>query len=772
MSQPASHTERDDELDEVLAVLMENVERGQHVDPSEWQRRYPQFAAQIDEFFAEGERLETVLKALSGPPTLPARVPECGARFGDYEIIGELARGGMGLVFEARQVSLNRVVALKMILSGHLASPEERQRFRLEAERVAGLDHPNIVPVYEVGEHEGWLFYSMKLIECGNLAALELHRPLPRHEQLRVAALVATVADAVSHAHQRGLLHRDLKPANILLDKGGNPHVADFGLAKRLGTGAAASTDTPSTDTPSGTAVGTPSYMAPEQALRPKEATTAADIYSLGCMLYELQTGQPPFRAETPFATLLDVLERRPEKPRALCPTLDRDLETICLKCLEQEPSRRYASAAELAADLRRFMGGVPVQARAVGFAERGVRWCQRHPLVACLCASLLTLAAGSFALVTWQWRRAEANFEIAQIEKSEADRQTQLAHDNRRLAEERLQLAHTLVDEFCLRLSEDRLKDIPGTQAVRRELLGKSRSYLQDFVRQSGDDPRLRLKLAEARYSLALVLGSLGARQDALAELHACVKGCGELLQTDPENLRIQAALARALHRIGLVAAANGQPAEALDSCGRGHALFVQLAAKQPQSLRAQGDLAEAGSQLGNIHRGRAEFTRARAFLEASLALRRRILAMKPGDPGLQFNLAATCFNCAGVLSDLQQRAAALDLYREAHDLCETLVAAYPADPVYQRQLAQILLILGENDRLTGDLERSAKTVARARDIVEKLAAANPQVVHLQQELAAIDREMGHHCMKRGKKGEARACYARARDRLEAVVG
>ncbi|HJZ94590.1 MAG TPA: serine/threonine-protein kinase, partial [Gemmataceae bacterium] len=330
-------------------------------------------------------------------PFTQALTADCAPRVvGDYEMLAEIARGAMGVVFKARQRSVNRVVALKMILSGGLAGPGDVQRFRVEAEAAANLDHPHILPVYEVGEHDGRPFFSMKLADGGTLA--ERVPDLVQHPRA-AAELVAKLARAVHHAHQRGILHRDLKPANVLLDAGGEPLVADFGLAKR--------TDADSGVTQSGAIVGTPSYMAPEQARGSKAITTAADVYALGAILYELLAGRPPFQAATVMETVLQVLERPPDHPRAANPRADRDLSAVALKCLEKDPADRYESAAALADDLDRWLASEPTKARPLSPPAQAWRWLKRHTTAA------ITLPALGLVLGIWPALAGEVDLDV-----------------------------------------------------------------------------------------------------------------------------------------------------------------------------------------------------------------------------------------------------------------------------------------------------------------------------------------------------------------------
>jgi WD40 repeat protein/serine/threonine protein kinase len=474
---PSGSSDRDRQVNEIITAYLQAVDAGQTPDRQEWLRQYPEFAAELQAFLADYERVDRMAEPLR--PAAPseravpgdaatmdsARPPAAGTGttiryFGDYELLEEIGRGGMGVVYKARQVSLNRVVALKMILAGQLATESDVKRFHTEAEAAAQLDHPGIVPIFEVGQHEGQHYFSMGYVEGQSLAAKVAEGPLaPR----AAAALVRSVAEAVQYAHQKGVIHRDLKPSNIMLAEEGEerraesrkqeqtdspdsrgfppsalrsrPRITDFGLAKRVAADAGPTT--------TGQILGTPSYMPPEQAAGKRdEVGPASDVYGLGAVLYTLVTGRPPFQSANPLDTLRQVREAEPAAPRLLNPGIDRDLETIILKCLAKEPAGRYATAQELADDLARFLGGQPIHARPVGRGQRLWRWCRRNPVVASLTAAVvisLMLGTGIATYFALEARREAAH---AREKEGLAEAKAREAEDNLALARSRLYIS------------------------------------------------------------------------------------------------------------------------------------------------------------------------------------------------------------------------------------------------------------------------------------------------------------------------------------------
>jgi serine/threonine-protein kinase len=356
----------DEILWEILEELSAKEERGERADVEMYVARHPDLASELRELWGAATLAKEVGRIASDDPssiTLPvsdvaptsdADVPRVPDRIGDYEILEELGRGGMGIVYRARQSGLERSVALKAIRAGAMASRADVTRFRVEAQSAAKLEHPGIVPVYDVGEDDGQPYFTMQLIEGTTLSARLADGPMSASE---VVKLLAPVARAIDFAHQGGVLHRDLKPANILIDEDGHPFVADFGLAKRL--------EADESLTQSGAVLGTPSYMAPEQAAGSRgEVSAVTDVYALGAVLYHALTGRPPFQSPSPIETILQVLEQDPLPPRLLNPQIDRDLEMIVLRCLQKPPEMRYASAAALADDLEAYLADEPLSAR------------------------------------------------------------------------------------------------------------------------------------------------------------------------------------------------------------------------------------------------------------------------------------------------------------------------------------------------------------------------------------------------------------------------
>jgi serine/threonine-protein kinase len=409
------------ELDTIIADYLQAAERGQAPAPASWIARHPDHAAELLVFLNDIGRFGTFL-GLPNQPALEATTelttPVAGAdampasegeRFGEYELIRVLGQGGMGTVYEAQLAGTSLRVALKVLKPSESEGAEATQRLREEVENTAGLRHPNIVPIYHVGEHAGQPYYTMELIEGGSL-----HQHLPRYrgQFVKVARLLATTARAVHHAHQRRILHRDLKPGNILLDAAGEPHVADFGLATRL--------DDAGTATDSGPPAGSLPWMAPEAVRGEPTLSTAIDVWALGVILYELLTGVRPFAGTNAREVCEAILEREPPKPRAVNPGVPRDLDAVCRRCLHKDPDKRYESATALALELERWLRDEPVRARRAGRTERVARWCRRNPGLAVGSAVLLVFLVAGLEAALWLTRDQEQKLRVAVLQNNE----------------------------------------------------------------------------------------------------------------------------------------------------------------------------------------------------------------------------------------------------------------------------------------------------------------------------------------------------------------
>jgi serine/threonine protein kinase/Tfp pilus assembly protein PilF len=604
---------------------------------------------------------------LSGPPTAgPAEAPSqtpgppasAAPSIAGFEILGELGRGGMGVVYRAWQPRLNRSVALKMILAGAHAGPAALARFRTEAEAAARLQHPHIVPIFEVGDHAGMPFAVLELVDGGALSARLGGTPMPVRD---AAELAKTLAGALDHAHGRGVIHRDLKPGNILMTTDGTPKVADFGLAKLVAGAGASPTQT-------GDVLGTPSYMAPEQTGAQSAVGPAADLYALGAILYELLTGRPPFKAETPQETIRQVISAEPVPPSRLRPLLPRDLETICLKCLEKDPARRYSSAAALAADLRRFLNGEPIEARPLGPVGRAWRWTRRHPALAFLAATVALLVVALSLGSTWAAARqrrlaAEAQRRRAQAEAISTflidDLLGQAAPENNR-REDRVTVEQ-LLDRASVRI-DGAFGNQPEVEAEIRTAIGETYLALGEY---SKSQPHLRRALEVSHSalgpehprtlrivrSLAELLRAQGALPEAEETARQALESARRVLGSDALGT------ISSLSNLALVLQARGKLAEA-------EPLFRQsfeasrrtLGMEHPETLIVMNNLAGLLIQGG-------QWAEAEPLLRRALDGRRRLFG--PDHPHTLNSL----HDLAGLLSDRGALAEAEPLYRQVYE-------------------------------------------------------------------------------------------------------
>jgi serine/threonine-protein kinase len=541
-----------------------------------------------------------------------------------YEVLGVLGRGGMGVVYKARQTGLDRLVALKMIRDGALASAEERTRFHVEARAIARLQHPHVVQVFEVSEHQGQPYFSLELVPGGSLAERLRGTPQPPRE---AAALVETLAHAVQAAHQEGIIHRDLKPANVLLTPDGAPKVGDFGLAKKLGD---------SSWTETGAIMGTPSYMAPEQAQARREIGPATDVYSLGAILYEMLTGHPPFRGESSLETLQLVTTQEVLPPRRLQPKVPRDLETICLKCLRKEPARRYVSASELAEDLRRFAAGEPIRARPAGRVERFAAWCRRHPGVAILAALLVLVLSAGLAGVTWKWREAEARKRQAEQAEQRAVARAEAAADALKYL-----AASSVADTFGPLSSNSKTMIARVGQRPQVVKALQHACSLGEQLLADAPHPQLLLSLGEQYAELAVFQAALKQRADALRSCRRGLELLDGLDAAEREAVADPRGLALTYFLMGAVLMNLEQHGEAVPA-------FARAVEQQRRWLEQAPADRDRRKVLSRYYFHLAHVQREDGRLDESAATALERLRLWPADPDEVYDVACELARCA----------------------------------------------------------------------------------------------------------------------------
>jgi serine/threonine-protein kinase len=651
---------------------------------------------------------------IGGPvtPRLPEKIEVPG-----FEILGELGRGGMGVVYKARHLKLKRLVALKMLLAGSHASESGLTRFQGEAEAVARLKHPNIVQVYDISEHEGRPYFSMEFVEGGSLSGKTSGDPQPLRE---AAQMVATLAEAMHYAHENEIIHRDLKPANVLLTREGQPKITDFGLAKQL--------DDTSHLSQTGDVMGTPSYMAPEQAAgRVKQLGPPADVWALGAVLYELLTGRPPFKSETPMDTLLQVLYADPVPPSFLRAKLPCDLETICMKCLEKDQARRYASARALAEDLQRYLKGEPIVARPVGGLVRSWKWIKRHPTVAAsLAVTLLALVVVIGVVSSFYLREAELSRELkierdrAREAEAEAVKQKGIAVERSVEAEENFQDAMAAVKAMLTDVGRSELANVPLMETVREELLGKALKFQQRFLGKKSQEPTLRRQTGQA-YRL-------------VGDIHAML----------------------------------GHQAEAEKNYRDGIDLQRQLQRDYPDVPEYREDVALTYFQAGQMYRTRKQLAEAESAFREALQIQDQLAAQHAGEPRYRQQLAQTWNERALVLLSSKRDAPAGEAYAEALRRQEQLVKEYPDRPEFQEDLAGTHNDLGRYLRAAKEFVKAEEHYIKARDLFLHLADRNTKEARYRRKLAAARGNLGNVLRDNKKPKDAQKELEAARDLLK----
>jgi serine/threonine-protein kinase len=680
----------------------------------------------------------TVVEASSSLGTGPAD-PTKSVQISGYEVLDELGRGGTGVVYLARQVRLNRTCALKMILTGLHTKDETVARFLAEAEVIAQLQHPHVVQIYHIGEADGLPFLELEYLQGGSLDRQLDGTPWPSRQATRLSEQLAR---GIAEAHRLGVVHRDLKPANVLLAPDGTPKISDFGMAKTLGREAGL--------TQSQAIMGSPTYMAPEQAEgRAKAVGPAADIYALGVILYELLTGRPPFRAASIWETLEQVKTVEPVPPSRLVPKLPRDIEKICLKCLQKEPSRRYSSADALAEDLRRFLEDLPVRARPVPAWERAARWARRKPVHAALLAVVCVAAASLIGGGLWYSARLHEALNEADVGRCQTNLQRKRAEMNFRKARE-------AVDEMLTQVAQEELADIPRMGPVRERLLGKALAFYQGFLLENGEDQTIRKEVARASSRVAEIQALLRHHPEAEAAYRTAIALCSSPKVPSPDAgdraavARYQGELASLLVEVGRYREA----AEALDQCTE---LLEGLRSELPDAMNYNSHLTRVHFTRGRLLLGLRDIDGSRSAYAASVTLGELLVARYPEVADFQGELARGLASLGLLQPDPRE---ADRRFLRAIGLLEKLCEEKPAVARYRHQLGRTLLNRGVRLHGSGALSEAERCYRGVISTYDKLAADFPERPDYREHLAKGHNNLGELLAATGEPAAAERAY------------
>jgi serine/threonine protein kinase len=788
---------------ERLAVLLEgylnDLEAGLSPDAEELIARHPDLAGPIREYLAS---LDFVFR-LTAPlrPESADRLDLADRRLGDYTIVREIGRGGMGVVYEARQTSLDRRVALKVLPFAAVLDPKQVARFQNEAQAAAHLNHPNIVPVFSCGCDQGVHYYAMQFIEGRSLdAAIRQLRSLSAEESIRhtecacyfeaakesptepqlgddtaggnsagwtpvssaaelkgrdffrtVARLGVEAAEALDYAHQCGVIHRDIKPSNLLLDEQGKLWISDFGLARF---------DANASLTATGDVLGTLRYMSPEQvAGKPGMVDPRTDVYSLGITLYELATFEEAFSGADRQAFVRWIAEGEPRPPRQVNPAIPVDLETILLKAIAKAAQDRYQTAQELADDLRRFLVGESILARRASLRDHAAKWARRHrAIVAAVAISAGVILVGSVAVTLMlAAEHAKTKAALAQAER------------NLNRAEAHFRQLREVVDRFGAYHAE-RLKDLPGVELVRREMLSDTLSYYRQFIRYAADDPTLQADLAVSYSKAAAVSEQIGDTAAALTAYRQAADSFAQLAAAHPAETHYRADLALCQNNLGLLLAAMGKTQEAETAYGHALEIQQQLAAEQPNSPDFSRDLALTYGNLGLLARTLNQPDRAEPNYREAIRIQERLAARHADQPEYLHHLAVSYNNLSFLQAKIDPRKAE-DASRKARSIQEQLAAAHPANVEYQSDLALSCNNLGALESYNGRTEQAAASYGRAIALQQQLVRKSPAVKRFRRDLAISHNNLGRVWSKSKQEDLAAKEFESARTIVKELV-